>query len=80
MRERDNTTRTGAKDPWGREAGPLAQRLVEAWARLDTAPGKGTTAEAGEGECKLSDGPGMPGAGLLYPQRHGGRHHLTGWP
>ena len=31
----DNTTRAGAKDPWGREAEPLAQRPAEAWTSLD---------------------------------------------
>jgi hypothetical protein len=33
MSARDNTTRAGAKDPWGREALPLAQRHADALAR-----------------------------------------------
>jgi hypothetical protein len=30
MRVRDNRTRAGAKDPWGREVKPLAQRHADA--------------------------------------------------
>jgi len=37
--DRDNRTRTGAKDPWGRAAPtPLAQRLAEARPGPDTEP------------------------------------------
>jgi hypothetical protein len=39
MMDRDNITRTGAKDPWGREGTPPAQRHAEAWVDLDTEPG-----------------------------------------
>jgi hypothetical protein len=64
MRERDNITRTGAKDPWGREAGPLAQRPAEARTSLDSGPGQRSGAEAGEGQCKLHRGAGTRGARL----------------
>ena len=64
MRERDNTTRTGAKDPWGREAGPLAQRPAEARTSLDSGPGQRSGAEAGEGHRKPHCGAGMLGASL----------------
>ena len=36
--DRDNRTRTGAKDPWGREATPPEQRLAEARPGPDTEP------------------------------------------
>src|SRR3990172_4678724 len=62
--DRDNITRTGAKDPWGREAGPLAQRPGEARTSLDTEPGRRYGAEAGEGWRKPHWGTGMPGASL----------------
>jgi len=62
--DRDNITRTGAKDPWGREAQPLEQRRVEARARLDTEPVKCVVVEAGEGQHKLCRNAGMSGAGL----------------
>jgi hypothetical protein len=62
MRDRDNTTRTGAKDPWGREAGPLAQRPVEARPGVDTEPHDRAVAEAGEGLHKLHRGAGTWGA------------------
>ena len=64
MRDRDNTTRTGAKDPWGREAGPLAQRPEEARTSLDSEPGKRCVAESGEGQRKLHRGAGTRGARL----------------
>ena len=70
MRERDNTTRTGAKDPWGREAGPLAQRPVEARTGVDTEPRQRSVAEAGEGQSQLPLGAGMRGARLTA---NGGR-------
>ena len=38
MRVRDNRTRAGAKDPWGREVKPLAQRHAEALEPGDTRP------------------------------------------
>jgi len=62
MRERDNTPRTGAQDPWGREAGPLAQRPAEARTSLDSGPGQRSGAEAGEGHRKPHCGAGMLGA------------------
>jgi len=40
MMDRDNITRTGAKDPWGREAMvSLEQWLTEAPVDLDAVPG-----------------------------------------
>src|SRR5262249_53110678 len=62
--EQDSTTCTGAEDPWGREAWPLAQRSVEARTRLDTEPVSGAVVEAGEGQHKLHRDAGMPGASL----------------
>jgi hypothetical protein len=62
--DRDNTTRTGAKDPWGREAGPLAQRPEEARTSLDSEPGKCSVAEFGEGQRKLRRDTGMRGTRL----------------
>jgi hypothetical protein len=64
MRDRDNITRTDAKDPWSREAGPLAQRPVEARTGVDTEPCQRSAAEAGEGWSKLPLGAGMRGARL----------------
>jgi hypothetical protein len=64
MRDRDNITRTGAKDPWGREAGPLAQRPAEAGTSLDAEPGVRSAAETGEGRSKLPLRAGMRGARL----------------
>ena len=64
VRERDSITRTGAEDPWGREAWPLAQRPVEARARLDAEPVGRAVVEAGEGQHKLARDARMPGAGL----------------
>src|SRR5919106_6979030 len=62
--DRDNITRTGAKDPWGREAGPLAQRPTDARTSLDSEPGRRAVAEAGEGRRKLRRRAGMRGARL----------------
>jgi len=64
MRERDNITRTGAQDPWGREGKPLAQRLAEARRSLDTEPDQHSMAEAGEGQRKLRRDMGMRGTRL----------------
>jgi hypothetical protein len=61
---RDNITRTGATDPWGREAGPLAQRPVEARTGVDAEPRQRSVAEAGEGRSQLPVGAGMRGARL----------------
>jgi len=68
MRDRDNTTRIGAKDPWGREAEPLEQRLEEARTSLDSEPGKCAVAESGEGQRKLHRVAGMWGARLTAPR------------
>ena len=65
MRDRDNITRTGAKDPWGREAQPLGQWPVETRARLDAEPATGAVVEAGEGQRKLQRKAGMLGASLI---------------
>jgi hypothetical protein len=64
MRDRDNITRTGAKDPWGREAGPLEQRPVETRAGGTLSPSKCAVVEAGEGWRKPWRRAGMPGASL----------------
>jgi len=64
MRDRDSRTRTGAKDPWGREAGPLEQRHVEARSDRDSELGHRSVAEACEGWRKLDGETGMPGAGF----------------
>ena len=63
--DRDNRTRTGAKDPWGREARSLAQRYVE------ESTGSGLRAWSGVGcrsvrriQANWATFAGMPGAGL----------------
>ena len=63
--DRDNTTRTGAKDPWGREARSLEQRYVE------ESRGSGLRAWSDVGcrsvrrvEANWVRFAGMPGAGL----------------
>ena len=62
--DRDNITRTRAKDPWGREARPLAQRLVEALPGVDSEPHLRVVVEASEGRHKPGRGGGMWGAHL----------------
>src|SRR5437879_7707337 len=63
--DRDNRTRTGAKDPWGRAATtPLAQRLAEARPGPDTEPGQYVVGKRAKGRCKPRAEAGMPGAGL----------------
>src|SRR5437879_1479972 len=63
--DRDNRTRTGAKDPWGRAATPpLAQRLAEARPGPDTEPGQYVVGKRAKGRCKLRADAGMPGVGL----------------
>lgn len=69
MRDRDNRTRTGAKDPWGREAGPLAQRHVEASTDLDSGPGDSGTRQRAKGSSKRTDVAGMPGTGFTAAAR-----------
>ena len=49
MRVRDNTTRAGAKDPWGREVEPLAQRRADALVRSGHRAWLPWRAEAREG-------------------------------
>jgi hypothetical protein len=72
MRDRDNTTRTGAKDPWGREAGPLEQRFVETRAGRDSEPVERAVIEAGEGWCKPPAARGHAGSKLnREPLREG---------
>src|SRR5438034_11736684 len=63
--DRDNRTRTGAKDPWGRAASmPLAQRLAEARPGPDTEPDQHVVWKRAKGRCKPRAEAGMPGAGL----------------
>src|SRR5438093_13344694 len=63
--DRDNRTRTGAKDPWGRAAPtPLAQRLAEARPGPDTEPDQHVVWKRAKGRCKPRAEAGMPGAGL----------------
>src|SRR6266478_891824 len=62
--DRDSTTRTGAKDPWGREGRPPAQRHVEASTVLDTEPGLLVWRKRAKGRSKLRGSDRMPGAGL----------------
>ena len=63
--DRDNRTRTGAKDPWGRAAPmPLAQRLAEARPGPDTEPDQHVVWKRAKGRCKLRAAAGMPRAGL----------------
>src|SRR4029453_14855004 len=62
--DRDSTTRTGAKDPWGREGRPPAQRHVEASIVLDTEPGLLLWRKRAKGRSKLRGSDRMPGAGL----------------
>ena len=48
--DRDSTTRTGAKDPWGREEiDPLKQRREETLVSLDAVPEERPGAESREG-------------------------------
>ena len=56
MRDRDNRTRAGAKDPWGSEAVPRAQRHAEARLDLDSEPGHQAVAEACEGSMQTDWG------------------------
>src|SRR5437899_9696525 len=65
--DRDSTTRTGAKDPWGREGRHPAQRHVEASTVLDTEPGLLLRRKRAKGRSKLRSSDRMPGAGLRLP-------------
>ena len=64
MMDRDNTTRTEAKDPWGEGQGPLAQRPVEARGDLDAVPGRTPGAEMGEGSRQTDGRAGYAGSRL----------------
>ncbi len=64
MRDRDNRTRTGAKDPWGREVRPLAQRHAAAPAVLDAEPGVPRWPARAKGSRKRPRTSGMPGTGF----------------
>src|SRR5207253_6569240 len=60
---RDNRTRTGAKDPWGRAAPmPLAQRPTEARPGPDTEPDQHVRVEVGEGSLQTARGGGHAGS------------------
>jgi hypothetical protein len=52
--ERDSKTRSGAKDPWGREGILSNSGLRKRQIALDTEPGNATVDEAGEGWVKLA--------------------------
>src|SRR5216117_2607010 len=69
MMDRDNITRTGAKDPWGREAraSRTAARRGAARLRLRARP-EGPQRKRAKGRCKPSSDAGMPGAGLTAEQ------------
>ena len=47
--DRDNITRTGAKDPWGREANASPTAARGCTGDLDSEPGKLSASEADEG-------------------------------
>jgi len=64
MRDRDSTTRTGAKDPWGREGRPLAQRQADAPAILDSEPDGMWWPKPAKDRCKRRGAPGMSGTDL----------------
>jgi len=62
--DRDNITRTGAKDPWGKEEKPPEQRHVEAWIVLDTEPRLPLRGKRAKGRSKPRVSNRMSGAGL----------------
>src|SRR5207249_4515186 len=65
MMDRDNITRTGAKDPWGREARASRTAARRGAARLGLrARPEGPQRKRAKGRCKPSSDAGMPGAGL----------------
>jgi hypothetical protein len=63
--DRDNRTRTGAKDPWGREAEGLphsgSRKRGQAWTLSQAS---GFVAEAGEGSTQTVRGGAYAGSGL----------------
>src|SRR5438477_4726840 len=64
--DRDNITRTGAKDPWGREAGAASRRAAGGGtAGLDTERGhRVRSGSVRRVEANRATEAGMPGAGL----------------
>ena len=82
MSARDNRTRAGAKDPWGREAWPLAQRHADAPLGQDSEPG--LLVGSGRVRRVMTNGAlGGEQAGCrrsLFVARRVGRSHLIGWP
>src|SRR5213079_3009314 len=69
MMDRDNITRTGAKDPWGREARASRTAARRGAARLGLrARPEGPQRKRAKGRCKPSSDAGMPGAGLTAEQ------------
>jgi len=82
MRVRDNRTRAGAKDPWGREVKPLAQRHAEA---LDRPGLRAWSSSEGAGVRRVmtngSRGGGQAGSWRsLFRMARVGRSHLISWP
>ena len=65
--DRDNTTRTGAKDPWGREARGLSHsgspRRGQAWTQSQA---RASVAEAGEGSMQTGRRRGYVGSRLNH--------------
>jgi len=73
--DRDNRTRTGAKDPWGREAVGLPDSGSRKHGRVRT-PSRISVSvvEAGEGSMQTGRGGGHAGSRL---NRRGGREGAT---
>ena len=73
--DRDNRTRTGAKDPWGREAEGLPNSGSQKYGRVRT-PSRisVTVVEAGEGSMQTGGGGGHVGSRL---NRRGVREGAT---
>ena len=82
--DRGSTTRTGAKDPWGREGRSLEQRHVEASIVFDAEPGLLLWWKRAKDRSKLRGSDRMPGAGLrlvalkLYWGKHAVRNFRGG--
>jgi len=64
MMDRDNITRTGAKDPWGRGAKASRTAACRGAEDLDSEPGHSPLPKRAKGGGKLLGCEGMPGAGL----------------
>jgi hypothetical protein len=69
MRGGVSTPRPGAKDPWGREGCPLAQRRVDAPTGLDAEPDEMWLPNPAKGTCKRGRALGIPGIGLTSALR-----------